>query len=131
MTSEPLRFLLDEGVPRAVGRLLLAEGHIVIYLEEAVALGSEDQIVATAAIANKCILIALDGDMRVIAKRNGISNSRYKSLSLLKLSCNEVQAANRVKQFLPLISAEWLISEEKRARRLYIDIGDSRVIVHR
>ena len=131
MTSEPLRFLLDEGVPRAVGRLLSAEGHIVIYLQEAVALGSEDQIVATAAIANDCILIALDGDMRVIAKRNGVSNSRYKSLSLLKLSCNEVQAANRVKQFLPLIISEWFISEEKRARRLYIDIGDSRVIVHR
>lgn len=118
-------------MPRAVGRLLSAEGHTVIYLEEAVALGSEDQIVATAAIANRCILVALDGDMRVIAKRNGISNSRYKSLSLLKLSCNEVQAANRVRQFLPLISAEWLVSEEKRARRLYIDIGDSRVIVHR
>jgi len=131
LTSEPLRFLLDEGVPRAVGRLLSAEGHIVIYLQEAVALGSEDQIVATAAIANDCILIALDGDMRVIAKRNGVSNSRYKSLSLLKLSCNEVQAANRVKQFLPLIISEWFISEEKRARRLYIDIGDSRVIVHR
>lgn len=131
MISEPLRFRLDEGVPRAVGRLLSAEGHIVIYLEEAVALGSEDQIVATAAIANDCILIALDGDMRVIAKRNGISNSRYKSLSLLKLSCNEVQAANRVKQFLPLILSEWFISEEKRARRLYVDIGDSRVIVHR
>lgn len=131
MSKVSLRFFLDEGVPKSVGLLLRSEGHTVIFLEDAIARSSEDQVVAAAAMFNDCILVALDGDMRAIAKGNGISNSRYKSLSLLKLSCNEVQASARVKQFLPLIISEWFVSEEKLARRLFIDIGDSRVTVYR
>jgi predicted nuclease of predicted toxin-antitoxin system len=122
---------LDEGVPRSVGRLFESNGHTVIYLEQAVDRGSSDPIVATAAQANACILVALDGDMREIAKKNGVSNSRYKKLSLIKLSCNETQAANRVLQFLALIESEWKISTEKSARRLFIDISDSRITIHR
>jgi predicted nuclease of predicted toxin-antitoxin system len=122
---------LDEGVPRSVGRILEASGHTVIYLEQAVDRGSSDPIVATAAQANECILVALDGDMREIAKRNGVSNSRYKKLSLIKLSCNETQAANRISQFLPLIVSEWEISDEKLSRRLFIDVGDSRITIYR
>lgn len=114
-----------------MGRVFEANGHTVIFLEQAVDRGSSDQIVATAALANDCILVALDGDMREIAKRNGVSNSRYKKLSLIKLSCNETQAANRVSQFLQLIASEWLISDEKVSRRLFIDISDSRITIYR
>jgi predicted nuclease of predicted toxin-antitoxin system len=122
---------LDEGVPRSVGRAFESCGHAVIYLEQAVERGSTDPIVAIAAQANDCILIALDGDMREIAKKNGVSNSRYKKLSLIKLSCNETQAANRILQFMKLIESEWHISEEKFSRRLFIDISDSRITIYR
>jgi predicted nuclease of predicted toxin-antitoxin system len=122
---------LDEGVPRSVGRVFEANGHTVIYLEQAIDRGSSDQIVATAAQANDCILVALDGDMRETAKKNGVSNSRYKKLSLIKISCNETQAANRVSQFMQLIASEWHISDEKLSRRLFIDVGDSRITIYR
>lgn len=118
-------------MPRSVGRFLEASGHNVIYLEQAVDRGSSDQIVVAAAQANDSILVALDGDMREIARRNGVSNSRYKNLSLVKLSCNETQAANRLKQFLPLIESEWLLAEEKLARKLFVDISDSRITIFR
>jgi predicted nuclease of predicted toxin-antitoxin system len=100
-------------------------------LEQAVERGSTDPIVVIAAQANDCILVALDGDMREIAKKNGVSNSRYKKLSLIKLSCNETQASNRVSQFLQLIESEWQIAEEKLSRRLFIDISDSRITIYR
>lgn len=131
MTSKALRLFLDEGVPRSVGRAFESRGHIVIFLEQAVDRGSSDPIVAAAAQANDCILVALDSDMRTIAKKNGVSNSRYKKLSLIKLSCNESQAANRVASFLTLIESEWQISEEKFARRLFVDIGDQRITIYR
>jgi predicted nuclease of predicted toxin-antitoxin system len=131
LTVALLRLFLDEGVPRSVGRAFESSGHAVIYLEQAVERGSTDPIVAIAAQANDCILVALDGDMREIAKKNGVSNSRYKKLSLIKLSCNETQAANRIAQFMKLIESEWHISEEKFSRRLFIDISDSRITIYR
>jgi predicted nuclease of predicted toxin-antitoxin system len=120
-----LRFFLDEGVPLSVGRALVNAGHQCIYLSESVAPGSPDQIVCAAAEANDAILVALDGDMKQIARQHGVSNKRFKTLSLLKLSCKEPQAASRVEQALTLIEHEWNFSTEKRARRLFVEIGDN------
>jgi predicted nuclease of predicted toxin-antitoxin system len=122
---------LDEGVPRAVGRVLESLEHEVIYLHQAIAPGSSDLIVCAAAEANESILVALDGDMREIAKGHGVSGSRYKKLSLIKLSCNETNAASRVRQFIELIEAEWRISDAKASRRLFIDISEGRITIYR
>jgi predicted nuclease of predicted toxin-antitoxin system len=51
--------------------------------------GSPDVLVAKTAEANDAILIALDGDMKTLAKRAGISGGRFKRLSLLKLRRRE------------------------------------------
>lgn len=129
--TERLRFFLDEGVPRGVGVMLQEAGHEVIFLHEAIATGSNDDLVASAAIANEAILVAIDKDMRTSAKRNKISLNQYKRLSLLQLRCRETQAANRVRQALTLIEAEWNWAENKSSRRLFIEIGDSRIITNR
>nr|WP_276315882.1 DUF5615 family PIN-like protein [Paracoccus sp. pheM1] len=122
---------MDEGVPRGVGVMLQEARHEVIFLHEAIATGSNDDLVASAAIANDAILVAIDKDMRTSAKRNKISLNQYKRLSLLQLRCRETQAANRVRQALTLIEAEWNWAENKSSRRLFIEIGDSRIITNR
>lgn len=111
--------------------MLQEAGHEVIFLHEAIATGSNDDLVASAAIANEAILVAIDKDMRTSAKRNKISLNQYKRLSLLQLRCRETQAANRVRQALTLIEAEWNWAENKSSRRLFIEIGDSRIITNR
>ena len=131
MRKERLRFFLDEGVPRAVGKFLETAGHEVIYLTEAIAPGSSDLLVCAAALANEAILVALDGDMREIAKNHGVGNSRYKKLSLIKLSCNETVAASRLSQFMELIETEWKIASTKASRRLFVDLSESRITVYR
>jgi len=124
-TERPrLRFLLDEGAPRSVGRYLESRGHEVIYFDAALMPGSPDVLVAKTAEANDAILIALDGDMKTLAKRAGIGSGRFKRLSLLKLSCQEPVAAKRVEQAMSLIEAEWTISDAKAARRLFVEIGN-------
>lgn len=117
-----MRFFLDEGVPRSAGRYLESEGFEVIYLADAIATGSSDDHVIIAALANDAVLIAQDNDMRTAAKRHGISNSRFKRLSLLKLSCPEPSAASTIKNALPHLRLEWDICCEKRARRLFIEL---------
>lgn len=108
-----------------MGRLLTSCNHEVIYLEDAIEKGSEDLLVCAVAQANEAILVAVDGDMRQIARRHKVSKSRYRSLNLLKISCSEPQAANRVEQALSLIEHEWEFSEGKTGRRLFFEVSNS------
>ncbi|MEF2071895.1 DUF5615 family PIN-like protein [Consotaella aegiceratis] len=126
-----LRVFLDEGVPDSVGRMFAKHGHTVIYLRDAIAKGSPDLLVCAAAEANDAILVAIDADMKQIAKRHGVGNGRFKKLSLIKFSCTEPQAALRLEQAMSLIEHEWTISKAKAARRLYVEISSSVIRTYR
>jgi predicted nuclease of predicted toxin-antitoxin system len=119
-----LKLFIDEGVPDSVGRAFLASGHKVVYLRDAIATGSPDQLVCAVSEANDAILVALDGDMRQLAQRHGIGQRRYRKLSLLKLSCRETRAAARVVQAMSLIEHEWNYSAGSNDRRIFIEIND-------
>lgn len=120
-----LRVFLDEGVPESVGRCFAEAGHIVIYFKDAAVPGSPDQLVAAVSEANDAVLVALDGDMRQIARRRGIGQVRFRRLSLIKLSCRETQAASRVKNAMSLIEHEWQFAADKSDRRIFIEIGNN------
>ena len=121
-----LKFFLDEGVPDSVARTLRDKGHEATVLRESgVATGSSDQVVATFAEVTDSILVALDRDMKQIAKLAGVGNGRFTRLNLLKLSCPEPMAAKRVADAMSLIEHEWTIEQGKRTRRIYVEIGIS------
>ncbi len=122
-----LRFFLDEGVPDSVGRFLESAGHTVLYLRQALAPGSPDHLVCTIAEVHAAILVAFDADMRALARRHGAGGQRYRRLSLLKLSCRETRAMERVKAALSLIEHEWQVSAAASDRRIFIDIGDNSI----
>lgn len=126
-----LKFFLDEGVPDAVGKVLNEAGHIVIFLRDCIATGSPDDLVCVAAEANEAILVACDGDMKKMVKKFGVSNERFKKLSLVKLSCKSPQAAHRLNSALSLIQDEWTISSNSSVRRLYIEIKSAAITTHR
>jgi predicted nuclease of predicted toxin-antitoxin system len=121
--SIQLRVLLDEGVPSDVAKAFAANGHEVIPFEEAVKRGAEDLLVCAAAEANNAILVAFDKDMSQIARRLGISGSRFKKLSLIKLGCSEPLAAKRLAQAMSFIEHEWAVADTKAGRRLFVEIG--------
>ena len=118
-----LRIFTDEGVPDSVGDRFSACGHHVIRLREAVATGSPDPLVCAAAEANDAILVALDGDMRALAQRRGIGQRRFRTLSLIKISCKVTRAGERIEAAMSLIEHEWLYSAGQADRRLFIEIG--------
>jgi predicted nuclease of predicted toxin-antitoxin system len=113
-----LKFAIDEGAPDSVGVVLREAGHKVLYLNQGKVLprGSKDPLVCEFAMMNDAILVATDGDMRQFARSHGISNSRYKKLNLLKLSCREPIAAARVKSAMTLIEHEWHCSSAGKGK---------------
>lgn len=126
-----LRFFLDESVPDSVAGVLREAGHEVILLRESLARGSPDPLVCAAAEIAEAILVAIDADMKKLASRQGLGGSRFRRLSLLKLSCRETRAAARVKGALSLIEHEWTFSGTQRDRRIFIEIGDDVIRTHR
>jgi predicted nuclease of predicted toxin-antitoxin system len=80
-------------------------------------------VVAAFAQINNYILVALDGDMKEIAKSIGLQNRQYSQLSLLKLTGEEWKAADRVASAMTLIEHEWHYSQSPAgARRIFIEI---------
>lgn len=118
-----LRLFLDEGVPDSVGHTFMENGHEVGFLNRTIARGSSDQLVCAIADINNAILVALDGDMKRIAQSYGIGSGRFLRLGLIKLSCSETIAAQRVQAAMSLIEHEWEAGHGKQGRRIFIEIG--------
>jgi len=126
-----LRLFLDEGVPDSVGRAFLEAGHEVHFLNRTLARGSSDQLVCAIADINHAILVALDGDMRRIAQGHGVGSGRYLRLGLIKLSCFEPDAPARVRAAMSLIEHEWMFTDGRDGRRIFVEIGDRIIRSHR
>lgn len=126
-----LRLFLDEGVPDSVGHAFLEAGHEVHFLNRSLARGSSDQLVCAIADINNAVLVALDGDMRRIAQGHGVGSGRYLRLGLIKLSCFEPDAADRVRAAMSLIEHEWMFTEGREGRRIFVEISDRVMRSHR
>jgi predicted nuclease of predicted toxin-antitoxin system len=120
-----LRLFLDEGVPDSVGQILIEAGHQVAFLNKTTARGASDQLVCVIADVNNAILVALDGDMKRIAQGHGVGSRKFLRLGLIKLSCWEPDAADRVRAAMSLIEHEWSLTEGKEGRRIFVEISDT------
>jgi predicted nuclease of predicted toxin-antitoxin system len=100
-------------------------GHEVIYHREVLPEKTPDDVVCVTAMANDAILIAIDADLKHMAKRYGVTqkSSRFEKLNLIRLCCDEVLAVKRLEQAMDLINLEWSFRSLKPARRMWVDIG--------
>jgi hypothetical protein len=116
-----------------VGRVFHAHNHTVIYHRQVLEQGVTDPIVCAAAIANDAILVAVDADMKRLAKRYGAmpTAGRFESLNLIWIGCNGPLASKRAEQAMSLIEHEWAFSVGKAARRLWIEIGPHHIRTYR
>lgn len=126
-----LKVFIDQCVPESVARTFENSGHAVVLLRENLATDSPDLLVAAVAEQNDAILVSLDGDFKVIARRHGVGRRAYRKLSLIKLSCRESRAAERVRLAMSLIEHEWSVSQDSADRRLFIEIGNSVIRINR
>jgi predicted nuclease of predicted toxin-antitoxin system len=103
----------------------------VLLLRRVIATGSVDPLVWQAATLNNAILVAIDGDMKQAAKDYGIGKNIYAKTSLIKLSCREPKAAERVVAAMALVMNEWETAPPERQRRIFIEIGDRYIKTNR
>ena len=117
-----LKLFLDEGVPDSVGEEFEKRGHEVVYGNRTLPRGTLDPVVCVAALQTDAILVAADHDMKRIARANGVSTLRFKTLSLIKLSCRMPEAAIKMQQAMSLIEHEWEYHDGATGRRIFIEI---------
>jgi hypothetical protein len=110
---------------------LEAQGHHVICARDAIVSGSPDLLVWAAAFANEAILVSFDGDMRSIARHYGVGVNRYRRLSMIKISCRESRAVERLRAAMSLIAHEWHNNAGTVGRRLHIEIGTTMIKTNR
>jgi hypothetical protein len=125
--------MFDEGAPASVAEVFRARGHVVILHGEVLEQGVPDKLVCKTALRNSAILVAVDADMKRLIHRYGTApqHARFKHLSLIRFGCNGPMAVERAKQAMELIEAEWLFTQAKAARRLWIDIDNHWIKTHR
>jgi predicted nuclease of predicted toxin-antitoxin system len=128
-----LKVLLDEGVPISVGEVCAKRGYDVLYFGDVLIPGSKDEVVCEAALKNEAILIAIDGDMKIYARKytSSLNGDRFKNLHVIRLVCNEVIASKRIEQAFDLLELEWRFATALAARRMWVDIQKERIQTHR
>ena len=114
-----------------MGHVFQEHGHELLPFDEVLVRASSDTLVCRAAEANDAILVAFDRDMRNIARQFGITNERFKRLSLLRFECSEPMAAKRLHWSMSLVEHEWKIAMGKLSRRLFVVIGRHVIRTHR
>jgi hypothetical protein len=131
--QQQLRFLLDAGVPDGVGAAIEQAGHEAIYHRDVLLDGSPDHVVCEAALKNQAILVAVDVDMKRLARQYGrpLASDRFKHLSYVGVGGNLTQAAHRLRHAMSLVEHEWEVSVQKAARRLWVEIGPNYIRTNR
>ena len=132
MNDQPvqLTFMLDEGVPVAVGECLVDCGHNVIFFKDVLPISAPDPVVCKTAMENNAILIVHDGDMEQIIRKKGETN-QYRRLNLLRVRCVETKAVDRVMVALNLIIREWCDEKYPQGRILRMEIRASSICLFR
>ena len=126
-----MRFFLDASVPDSVGQVLAAGGHEIIYHRDVLEEGAKDPVVCQTALTNNAILVAVDKDMKHLTRRFGVTDDRFKNLSMVFCGCSIPIASKRIEQALSLIEHEWDYSAQKTGRRLLIEITNHQISTQR
>lgn len=121
-----MRFLIDENVPDSVARFLAARGHEVLYARELLPSGTPDQVIATLGDELECIIVSWDRDFdRLVSRAPTGSRAALRRLGRLTYRCKAPNGLRRTEQLIELIEFEYAQLQQRRDRRLLIQIGDS------
>lgn len=103
-----MRFLIDHNAPIDVSDFLVEADHDVVLVSDIMAPDSPDPVVAAAAMADERVLISHDKVMRRVEKLISVAvRERFPRLSRILLCCPEVVSERRVREFMPIIQAEF------------------------
>jgi predicted nuclease of predicted toxin-antitoxin system len=126
----PIPFFTDQNVPDSVGDVLVSAGHQLTRLRDVMDIRSPDPVIAVACSRHGQVLVSHDTDFRDISRRLGLTQRQYRtSLHRIHLRCPEPMSAQRIKEALSLIEAEWLLIVPDRP--MVIEIRSASIVTQR
>ena len=120
-------FFTDHDVPDSVGAAILAAGHKLTRLREALLRDSPDEVVATACREASLILVTCNyrDFRRIIREQAAVTSRQPDAVCRIELKCWQPRAAERLMQELPFVELEWERYQANTAQPLRIEVGDA------
>lgn len=117
--------ILDEGVPSSVAQFFRSQDFVTAAVQEYLAPGTPDPVIATATDHLGAMLVSQDRDFKKIARRIPEGNrQRLRRMSRLSLTCKAPQAVNRLERYIDHIKVEISQAATRSDRRVFIEVGD-------
>ena len=126
-----MRFLIDENVPRSVGDFLAARGHDVVFSDERLGKGADDEVVALTGDILEAIVVTFDKDLKRLASRWNVSQSHLHRLGRISFTCREPEARPRIEELIDWIEFEYQQVQHRRDRRLIMQISKTSLTIIR
>lgn len=131
--AEPLKFLVDQNVPRVVADYLRGKGYETLLVREALTEDAEDPVIAKYASNIQAVVVTWNARdfVRLIARAPRGENNRFRRAGLLCFECPEPRGLQRLLQLFPLIQAEHALLQVMSDRRLFVTVHSDRVVLTR
>jgi predicted nuclease of predicted toxin-antitoxin system len=103
-----MRLLVDENVPRSVSEVFREHGHEIIFVKYALGEGTADQAIAT--YANEIDAIVVTWNHRHFKRWVSRAAQGQRHVGRISFRLEEVRGAQRARQCMPLIEAEYALA---------------------
>jgi hypothetical protein len=122
-------FFTDQNVPDSVGAALVAAGHTVTRLRDAMDTTTVDPVVAAACVNSGHVLVTHDGDFKRNARAMNVTQRAYKeSLDRIVMECPEPRSAQRLMEVLPFIELAW--TRKDKGKPLSVVVTDVAIRIY-
>lgn len=127
MAAPPrMLLLIDENVPRSVGKFLEARGHDVRLVLELFPGGTPDPIIATLGDKLSAIVVSWDRDFEALVSRipKG-GQARFRRLGRISFKCNEVRGVALLERWIDHIEFHYERVRSSGEGRMILQIQES------
>ncbi len=127
MPSPRMLFLIDENVPQSVAAFFRSRGHDVRLVTEFILPGTPDPVIASAADQLSAIVVTWNHKhFKALAAKIPEDNvQRFRNLSRVNFRCPESQGRHRAEAVIDAIEFEYRQAQNRRDKRLLMEIGQT------
>jgi predicted nuclease of predicted toxin-antitoxin system len=119
--------LIDENVPESVAAFFRERGHDVRLVRELFPRGTPDPVIATLDDRLAAIVVTWNHRdfKRLAARIPAGTEQRFRHLSRINFRCNEVRGRQRAEAFIESIEFEYEHAQQRRDKRLMVEITET------
>ncbi len=119
--------VIDENVPASVGRVFSDRGHEVVHVLDVALPGTPDDVIARYGDIHEAMVITWNRrDFRRLSALVSPDNvRRFRRLSWIAFRCSEPHGAARARRWIEAIEFHLNLAQQRRDRRLMVDITET------